>query len=138
MSALSYVPLFLNCTTITTCSLFFSAHNLFVSNNTCSLDLYSEDLQNKTAVFTRNVSSQKTNWITTTHCLFCLAILNVQVISLMKVLEVERSGLCFIEISIATTFLFMDCAHSACGCFHILYIQFSLLFVVVGLLGTSL
>ena len=55
--------------TLIACWIFFSANNLFVSNNTCSLDLYSEDLQTKTVLFTRNASSHKTN------CLLYLAFL---------------------------------------------------------------
>ena len=39
--------------------------------------------------------------------MFCLA----EVISLMKVLEVERSGLCLLENSIVTTFMFVHCVH---------------------------
>ena len=52
-------------TTITTCSLFLSAYNLFASNNTCSLDLFSGDHQTTTVLFTRNASSHKTEWIPT-------------------------------------------------------------------------
>ena len=56
-----------------TCSLFFShnyllfSHNLFVSTNTYSLDLYSEELEPRTTtvLFTRNASSYKIDWITT-------------------------------------------------------------------------
>ena len=74
--ALSYVSLFPIYTTYTTIittinihSLFFSqkysAYKLFKSNNTCALDLYSRDLQTTTVHFTSNVSSHKTDWITT-------------------------------------------------------------------------
>ena len=48
-------------TTIISCSLFFSANNLFISNNTCSLDLYCGDLQTTTMLFTHNTSSHKTD-----------------------------------------------------------------------------
>ena len=41
------------------CSIFFAAYNLFVSNNTYSLDLYSEELQTTTDFFARHVSSHK-------------------------------------------------------------------------------
>ena len=37
----------------------YSAHNLFVSTNACSLDLYSGDLQTATVPFKRNASSYK-------------------------------------------------------------------------------
>ena len=40
----------------------------------------------------RNASSHKTDWITTTRCQLCLALLCLQVISLMKVPKVERLG----------------------------------------------
>ena len=52
------VPLFLTYT-ITNCSLYFFAHNLFLSNNTYSLDLHSVDLQTTIILFTRNASSHK-------------------------------------------------------------------------------
>ena len=42
-------------------SLFFSAHTLCVSNNTCSFDLYIGDLQATTVFFTCNASSHKTD-----------------------------------------------------------------------------
>ena len=76
-SQLSYVPLFPTYTTYTTIittttnrSLFFFFFSqlltiFFVSTNTCSLDLYSGDLQTTTVLFTRNVSSHNINWITT-------------------------------------------------------------------------
>ena len=41
--------------------LFLSAYNLFRSNNTYSLDLYSEDLQTTTVLFIRNASSHNTD-----------------------------------------------------------------------------
>ena len=60
------------------CTIFFSAGNLFVSNNTCSLNLYSRDLITKTVTFTRNASSHKTNWIITTRFLLCLAFIKTK------------------------------------------------------------
>ena len=62
------------------CSIFFSAYNLFVSNSTCSLDLYSGDVQTKTVLFTHKVSSHKTDWITTTCHLLCLDLLYTYII----------------------------------------------------------
>ena len=60
--------------TIIVCSISFSDYNLFVINNTCLLNLYSGDLQTTTALFTRNASSRKTDWITTTRCPLCLVL----------------------------------------------------------------
>ena len=45
-------------------------------------------------------------------------------ISLMKILEVERSELHLLENSIATILLFMYCVNSACGCVRILVYPF--------------
>ena len=60
------------------------------------------------------------------------------VISLIKVLEVERLGFRLLENSIATLLLFVYCVHIACCCIRLLvYSLFSLILVVVGLLGTS-
>ena len=71
-------------------------------------------------LFSRNESSHKFDWNITARCLLCLVLLYVQVISLMKVLEVECTGLCLIKNSIATTLLFVYCVHSAYCCVRIL------------------
>ena len=102
------------------CSLFFFAYNLFINNNTCSLDLYSSNLQTTTVLFTRNASSHKTDWIHTTRCLFSLAILYAQVISLMKVLEVECSGFRFVNNYITISLLLSYFLLIACCCVRLL------------------
>ena len=56
-------------------------------------------------LFCSHATSHKADWILTTCCLLCLGLLYAQVISLMKVLEVERSGLSLLKNSTATTFL---------------------------------
>ena len=76
-----------------------SAHNLFVSTNTYSLGMYSEELQTTNVFFTCNTSSHKTDWIATDFCLLCLAFLYPHVFCLMKVLAVARLGFCLLEIS---------------------------------------
>ena len=111
-----------------------SAYNLFVRNYSCSLDLYSGDLQTMTVLFTRSATSHKTDWITTIRCLFALALLNAQVISLMKVLEVER----FIFSRIITRLNCCLCCIYIIYCCVRLLIQPLLSYTVVGgLLVTS-
>ena len=104
-----------------TCSLFFS-HNysLFCSHslhkhyrNTCSYDLYSGDLQNRTVLFTRNASSHKTDWITTDCSLLCIT----------NILEMERSCSRLLENSIKI-FLFVYNVHSCCVCLHCAFITY--------------
>ena len=109
------VPLFLTYTmytTITTTiiagSLFFSAYNLFVRNNTCSLDLYSGDLQTTTVLFTHNATSHKSDWITTTCCcMLCVVFKYFCTNSLTNVLEVVCLRSRFFENSCA--FFYIAC-----------------------------
>ena len=49
---------------------------LCVSNSTYLLDLYNVDFQTMIILFTRFSSSPKTDWITTTRHLLCLAFIN--------------------------------------------------------------
>ena len=58
------------------------------------------------------------------------------VISLMKVIEVKRSGLRLFDNSIATTFLFVYCVHSACDCIRILVYPFFSLWNNLKIVGT--
>ena len=58
------------------------------------------------------------------------------VISLMKVIEVKRSGLRLLENSIAITCFFVYCVHSACGCFRILVYPFFFLWNNLKIVGT--
>ena len=59
-------------------------------------------------------------------------------ISLLKILEAERSRFRLLENSIEISLLFVYFVHVACCCVCLLvYIFFSLIIVVVGLLGTS-
>ena len=130
LSVLSYVPLIQHVS-----NLYNNLYcNLFVSNKICSLDLYSGDLQTMTVLFTRSATSHKTDWITTIRCLFALALLNAQVISLMKVLEVER----FIFSRIITRLNCCLCCIYIIYCCVRLLIQPLLSYTVVGgLLVTS-
>ena len=105
VSNLLYVTII---STIITCSLFFSAHILCVSNNTCSLGLYSGDLKTMTVHFTRNAPSHNTDWILTIRCLYA------HVKSLTNILEVENSCVRFLEDSIATSLLFTYLVLIAC------------------------
>ena len=117
-------------TTIMFCSLLFSALTLCVISNTCSLDLYSGDLQTTTVFFTRYVSRHKTDRIFTTSCLLCLTFLHAHVHSLTNVHEVE----CFCFHS-----LYRDFNPVCVFCSHCLQLH-SLTFShtdVVGLLVTS-
>ena len=51
----------------------YSVHILRVNNYSCSLDLYSWNLQTTSVLFTLHASSHKTNWITTDYSrLLCL------------------------------------------------------------------
>ena len=97
---------------------------LFVSNNTCSPDLYSGYLQTTTVLFTRTASSHQTNWITTTRCLLCLVFLLPCTNSLTNVLEVECSCLGFLENSFLTSFLFVYFVHIACCIRLVVYLLF--------------
>ena len=58
----------------------------------------------------------------------------MQVISVINVLEAKHSRLRLLEHSIAITFLFVFCAHIACGCVRILVYPFFSHTVVVSLL----
>ena len=108
------VPLFLTYTTITitsiTCSIFLSAYNLFVSNNTCSLNLYSAVLKTTTVLFTFDASLHKTDWITTACCLSCPFIVlhkqsNQHIWSCIFVLSLSREFYCnFIFICVLCTY----------------------------------
>ena len=60
----------------------FFVYKRFVSDNSCSLGLYNGYFQTPTVFFTQTASSHKTDWITTTSCLFCLAFLYAYLISL--------------------------------------------------------
>ena len=112
------VPLFPTYTTYTTtitttiiaCSIFFTAYKLFQSNNTYSLGLYSGDLQTTTVLFTQRVFTQDwLNYYYSQSTLSCL----------MNVLEVKCLCSRFLENSIATSLLFVDCVNIACCCFHL-------------------
>ena len=107
----------------------------FSSNNTYSLDLYSGDLQTTMVLFIRNVSSHKTDWITTTR-LLCLAFLLSYSNSLMNVLKVECLFSHLLVNSIATSLFFVYCVHIVCCCVLVLCISFSTLspFLILMLL----
>ena len=109
--------------------LLFFAYKLFVNNSTCSLDLYSSDLQTTTVLFTIYSSSHKTDWILTTRCLICLVVLYAHANSMMKVLEAEYSCLRLLKSFIATSTLFAYFDHIACCCVS-LSIPFSFIFMV--------
>ena len=111
-----------------------TVHNLMmhtsvsVSTNNCSVDFYNGDLQTTNVLFTWNVSSHKTDWILTTRSLFCLDFVYTHANSLMKILELECSCIRLLENSIATSLLFVYCAHIVCCCVLIyLSIPFSLM-----------
>ena len=96
------MPLFITWrlhTTIIAYSLIFFAYALCANNNTCSLDLYNEDVQTSTVLFTCDASSHKTDWILTTRCLLCLASLYAYVNDLINVLDVKCSWLRLLENS---------------------------------------
>ena len=68
------------------------------------------ELQTTIILFTRNASSHKTDWIPTTRCPLCFAYLYAPVFSLMKVLEVERSGFLLLDNSFATLLVGAYCS----------------------------
>ena len=71
----------------------------FACNNNCSIDLYNRDLQTTIFLFTRNVSSHKTDWILCESPLLVLSCrLYSMVSSLMSALQGEC--LCLSEIFI--------------------------------------
>ena len=79
-------------------------HSLHINN--CSIELYNSDLQTTIILFTRNVSSHKTDWILDELqllALFCL--LYCRVSSLINALEEEC--LCLREISINVNKMFI-------------------------------
>ena len=91
-------------------------------------------------LFASHATSHKADWITTTRCLLCLALFYEQLISLMKVLEVERSGLRLLENSIAITYLFAYNVHSCCvrfRCAFFIYLFHTHIDVVIGLFITT-
>ena len=84
----------------------------------------------KPQLFCSHTTLHKADWILTTGCLS-------QVVSLMKVLAVERSRLRLLENSICDNILFVYCVHRACGCVGIFVILFLSCTVVVSLLVIS-
>ena len=107
----------------------------FVSNNTCSLDLHSGDVQITTVLFTRNFPQ---GWLNFYHSfLLCFAFLYANVFRLIKVLEMKRSGFRLLEDSFATTLLVVCCVYNAAAVAYLSIPFVIMLVVVVGLLRTS-
>ena len=132
-------PTYTNYTTITIICLFdiLLCLQAFVSNNTCSVELYNDHLQTTTVLCTRNVSLYKTGWIITTRCLCCLVLFsptqtvwrtflkeNALVLAFSRTLSRLHCCLCSLFTLLAVAFAY-------------LLIPFSLMLVVVGLLGTN-
>ena len=139
LSALSYVPLFNFVPSIQQqfiCSLYFFLFMLAI----LLTQLFARSLQRRSFnhdcfVHTQLHTSQ-TEFLLLVACIV-LPLLYALVISLMKVLEVEHSGLCLFDNSIAITFLFVFCVHSAFDCIRIFVYPFFSPTVVVGLLVIS-
>ena len=101
----------------------YSAYNLFVSTNTYSLDLCSEEFQTTTVLFPSNVTLHKTDWITTTA-----------VYSIKKVLIVEYSCFRLLENSISASFLFVYNVHYRCVRYVDLFLYISFILILILLL----
>ena len=135
-TCITYTVIITTITTINTCSFFLSAYNLFASNNTCSLDLFSGDHQTMTVLFTRNASSHKKDWM---NFYFLSLALSCRFI-VQDNQSNERSG--------SRRFVFRPsrelycdytvvCVHLVVCAFACLFIPLFLMLIVVGLLGTS-
>ena len=122
-------------TTIIACSLFFSAYNLFVSIKICWLDLYSGDLQPRPLFFICNAASHKVDWIiiafsSTLSCPFIVQYHQSNECSWCRGFVFSPSRELYREYIVV-------CVHIVIFAFVYLSIPFSLMLVVVGLLGTN-
>ena len=90
----------------------------------------------KPRLFYSHVTSHNADWIPSVFFIYCLAFLYAHNFYLMKVLEVERSGLCLLENCLRPQFLFEYFAHVTFVC-SLPSIYFSYANFVAGLLVTS-
>ena len=85
----------------------YSGRILCVSPNTYSFDLYSQKLQTTTVFFTRNAILLKSDWISTQCRLLYVALLQSNTITIINVLEVERSCSRIFENSTVISFMLL-------------------------------
>ena len=93
-------------------------HFFPLRNNNCWTDLYERDLQTIIILFTRNVSSHKTDWIFSELPLLALScLLYRRVNNLMNALEGECLCLCLISINVNKQFIviFVFCLRCHCS-----------------------
>ena len=104
-----------------------------VSNNTCSLDLYSRNLQTTTVLFMQRIFTQD-YWITTICCLLCLGLFFFFGITQKYIVFVFSLSRESYRDDVVVCVL---CTHY-CLCFHVLVSPILSHTVVVGLLVQKL
>ena len=109
----------------------------YASHTAIRHSAHNGDLQTATIRFTRNASSHKTDWITT-GCLHFLALLYLHKWSICwSFLKWKFRGFAFSRILLRLHFCLRIVYTLLVFAFAYLAIPFSLMLVVVGLLGTS-
>ena len=85
----------------------------------------------KPRLFNSHATSHKADWILTTRCLLCLALLQSNTNSLTNVIDIEGSCFRLLENYIVITLLPVQSAHIVVSSFAFLSIPFSLILGVI-------